>query len=575
MPRLITRRTLLTNGLKSGLGLAVLQTVKGAPSFLIAETGGPQADRFGPAYQRLDQFIARHLNETGAPGMTVAIADRKGLLRTSQYGFADVKTGLRPTPQTLFEIGSISKSFVAMATLQLVEEGKLDLHKPVRDYLPWVKLESNYAPLTAHHLLSHTSGLSGVPLLMRVAATTLRTGFEPGVRFVYSNIGYVLLGLLLETLDRRALSEVLRQRVLGPLGMSGSEPIITNNIRARVAIGYSPLYPDRPFSLKGKLVEAPWLEVPEAAGSIAATATDMAGYLRMLLNRGVGPNARVLSEKSFELFTTPVIKAPFRSEDASYAYGLWVSDTKGHTLLRHTGGMVAFSSAMYADVTDGFAVFASVNARLGGYRPVEVTQYALNLLSAAAGGHELPALPPSPPAPDRIKNAADYAGSYTAPDGTKLVLAGEGEQLMLVHNGQRVVLEQAARDRFIVKHPEFELFLLGFSRDKDVVVEAFHGSRWWVNEHYAGPKTFDYPKEWDALTGHYRSDSPWYGSTRLVIRKGGLLLDGERPLPQIEPGVFRPLGDSPADWVTFDTIVNGRATHLNYSGIDFYRTFTP
>jgi CubicO group peptidase (beta-lactamase class C family) len=483
---------------------------------------------------------------------------------------------LQPTPQTLFEIGSISKSFIAMAILQLVEEGKLDLHQPVKDYLPWVKLDSNHAPLTAHHLLSHTSGLSGVPLLMRVAATTLRSGFEPGTHFVYSNIGYVLLGLLLETLDQRSLSDVLRQRVLGPLGMAGSEPIITNNIRARVAIGYSPLYPDRPFPLKGKLVEAPWLEVPEAAGSIAATATDMAGYLRMLLNRGgVGPKARVLSEKSFEVFTTPVIKAPFRGEDASYAYGLWVSDTKGHTLLRHTGGMVAFSSAMYADLTDGFAVFASVNARLGGYRPVEVTQYALNLLSAAAAGHELPALPPSPPAPDKIKNAADYAGSYTAPDGTKLVLAGEGEQLTLVHNGQRVVLEQAARDRFIVKHPEFELFLLGFGRDKDVVVEAFHGSRWWANERYTGPKTFEYPKEWDALTGHYRSDSPWYGSTRLVIRKGGLLLDGERPLPQIEPGVFRPLGDSTADWVAFDTIVNGRATHLNYSGIDFYRTFTP
>src|SRR6185295_9258795 len=102
---------------------------------------------------------------------------------------------------------------------------------------------------------------------------------------------------------------------------------------------------------------APWVEVPEAAGSIAATAHDMGNYLQMLLNRGAGAKGRVLSEKAFELFTKPVIKSPFRGEDAHYAYGLWVSDNDGHKLLRHTGGMVAFSSAMFADVTDGLAAF--------------------------------------------------------------------------------------------------------------------------------------------------------------------------------------------------------------------------
>ena len=94
----------------------------------------------------------------------------------------------------------------------------------------------------------------------------------------------------------------------------------------------------------------------------------------------------------FELLTKPVIKSPFRGEDASYAYGLWVSEKDGHTLLRHTGGMVAFSSAMHTDLTDGLAAFASVNASLqGGYRPVAVTRYAIELLSAAAKKKELPA----------------------------------------------------------------------------------------------------------------------------------------------------------------------------------------
>lgn len=573
----INRRQLLTNGVKAGLGFALLQTVGNAHSVLIGERPGLQAARFQPAFKRLDEFIVRHMTEMGAPGLTLALADRNGLLRSSQYGFADVKAGIRATPQTLFEIGSISKSFVAIAILQLVEEGKLDLHKPVIAYLPWLKVESKYAPFTTHHLLSHTSGLSGVPLLMRVAATTLRTGFEPGTRFVYSNIGYDLLGFILEAIDKRSFAELMRQRVLDPLGMTSSSPIISNEIRERVALGYWPLKPDRPFPLRGKLGEAPWLEVPEAAGSIAATSGDMGNYLRMLLQHGAAAKARVLAEKTFDSFIKPVIKSPFRGEDASYAYGLWVSDTDGRTLLRHTGGMVAFSSAMYADITEGFAAFASVNARLaGGYRPVAVTKYALELLTAASREQELPAVPPSLPSPAKVTNAADYVGTFTSLDGKKLVLTSQGEQLILQHAGLRIVLEQTGRDRFLIKHPDLDLFALSFGREKDVVVEASHGASWWTNERYSGPKKFEYPKEWEAYTGHFHSDSPWYGSGRLVIRKGQLLINGEQPLVPVESNVFRPGGDgNDADRIVFDMMVNGQATRMNYSGIEYFRAFTP
>jgi D-alanyl-D-alanine carboxypeptidase len=575
---MISRRALLRNGFNAGVGLVVFNQLPGIGLPVQAASANLQrtARQFQPAYKRLDAFIARHMHETGAPGMTLALADRNGLLRTSQYGFADLKAGVKVGPQTLFEIGSISKSFVAIAILSLADEGKIDLHQPVIEYLPWLKIESKHAPFTTHHLLTHTAGLSAVPLLMRVAATTLATGSEPGSRFLYSNIGYVLLGFLLEAIDKRPFQEVLLKRVLEPLGMTGSAPVITNAIKERLAIGYSPLHEDRPFPLRGKLAEAPWLEVPEAAGSVAATASEMAAYLQMLLNQGVGPRGRVISEKSFQLLVKPVIKAPFRGEDASYGYGLWTSHGSNRTLVRHTGGMVAFSSAMYADLTDGFAAFASVNANLRGYRPVAVTRYALELLHAASRNQELPALPAPQPSPDTIKNAAEYAGTFTATDRKDLVLIAQGDKLLLQHGGQNIVLEQAGRDRFIVKHPDYELFTLSFGRDKDAVVEAFHGPNWWTNERYSGPKVFVYPKEWDTLTGRYRSDSPWYGSGRLFVRKGRLILDDQQFLIPLGPGVFRPQGEiNAAERITFDTLVNGKAMHLNFSGIDFYRTFTP
>jgi CubicO group peptidase (beta-lactamase class C family) len=551
-------------------------TAQGAPwVFVKNET---QTDRYSAVYKRLDEFITRHMTEVNAPGMTVAIANRDGALRTMQYGFADLKTGARVTPDTVFQIGSISKSFVGIAIVQLSEEGKLDLHKPIKDYLPWLKVETTYGPITTHHLLSHTSGLPTVPLLLRVTSQTLHTGSEPGSQFAYCNLGYDLLGLLLETIDKRPFAEALRQRVLQPMGMSATEPVITDGARERIAVGYRPLHDDRPFPVKGKLAEAPWIEVPEAAGSVASTPGDMCKYLSMLLNGGKGPRASVLSRKAFELFTKPVIAAPFRGEDASYAYGLWTSKTNnGHTLLRHTGGMVAFSSAMYADLTDGFGVFASVNARLAeGYRPVAVARYTLDLLSAAAAGKELPPLPPPPPAPDQVRNAVQFAGTFVNSDGKKLVFTTDGPHLMLQHNGGQLVLETAGRDRFIVPHPDFELFAMGFGRDaKNNVVEVIHGSDWWANDSYVGPKVFGHNADWEAFTGHYRSDSPWYGSTRVIIRQGRLWLDGEQALIGKTAGVFQPDGATAAERVVFDTITNGKAMRMNYSGIDFFRTFTP
>jgi len=583
MSQLISRRKILVGAVRTGVGLTALRAFNAQSVIAFSQEAQATPDRYRAAYQRLDEYIARHMAEVGAPGMTLALANRNGLLRASEYGFADVKAGIKVTPETLFEIGSISKSFVAIVVLQLAEEGKLDLSKPVTSYLPWLKIESKFSPFTTHHLLSHTSGLSGVPLLLRTAGTTLGVSFEPGTNWVYSNVGYDLLGFLIEAIDRKPFAEAMRQRVFNPLGMNSSSPVISNEIRERVAVGYAPLQSDRPFPIRGKLGEAPWIEVPEAAGSIAATASDMSNYLQMLLNNGAGAKGRVLSEKSFALFTKPVIKSPFRGEDASYAYGLWVSETNGHKLLRHTGGMVAFSSVMYADTTDGLAAFASVNAaRLpGGYRPIPVVRYALALLGAASGGQELPAAPPPPPLPTLVKNAADYAGTFTLQSSSppaedkKLILVSEGDQLILQHAGSRIALEQAGRDTFLVKHPDFELFTLRFGREKEVVTEAFHGSSWWRNERYSGLKKFEYPKGWDAFTGHFHSDSPWYGSVRIVIRKGQMLIGGDQALVEVSPGVFRFEDDTGVDRVTFDTILDGRAIHANVAGVDFYRAFTP
>jgi len=528
-----------------------------------------------PWIAQLDEYIARHMRETGAPGLTLALANRDGLIRVSTYGFADSKAGLRVVPETMFEIGSISKSFVALTLMQLHEEGKLDLNKPITEYLPWLKINSKFEPVTTHHILSHSAGLPAVPLLLDALLNDLWVAYPPGQKFLYSNTGYNILGFLIEALDKRPFAESVRRRLLEPMGMSASSPVITNETRSKMAIGYEPLNESRPFPLQGTLAEAQWLEMDMAAGSIASTPADMAKYIRMLVNKGALPKGRLISEETFNLFIKPAIKSPFRGEEASYGYGLWVSDIEGHTRLRHTGGMVAFSSSIDMDVTSGVGAFASVNANLRGYRPVAVTKFSVELMNASLARKPLPAAPAPAPPSSELKNATDYAGVFTSPDNKTLELKAEGDKVVLLHKQRRIVLERAGRDLFLVKDPDFDLYLLGFIRDKEKVTEAYYGSDWYAGVGYSGPRIFTAPKEWEGFVGHYCNDSPWYGDTRVVLRKGQLFAEGVQALVVRSDGKFA-LGDPEApDWITFESIINGRAMRLNLSGVLFRRTFTP
>src|SRR5678815_5376493 len=116
-----SRREFLSNGVKAAAAVTVLRSVVSASAF--AQSAAVQ-----PVFAKLDEFIARHMRETGAPGLTLALANRDGLIRVSTYGYADTKAGSRVVPETMFEIGSISKSFVSLALMQLRDEGKLDLN---------------------------------------------------------------------------------------------------------------------------------------------------------------------------------------------------------------------------------------------------------------------------------------------------------------------------------------------------------------------------------------------------------------------------------------------------------------
>jgi CubicO group peptidase (beta-lactamase class C family) len=552
---------------------------------------------FEDAFKRLDQFIEQKMRVANVPGVAMAVTDRARLLRVSTYGFADVVAQTPLTPEMLIEIGSIGKSFTSIALLQLRDEGRLDLHEPVTHCLPWFKVQSEHEPITLHHLMSHTAGiivgadLPGDPHYEVWALRETEATTPPGTYFHYSNTGYKTLGVVLEALLGQPYGDIIQARILDPLGMTATEPIVTNETRKRLAVGFEGFYDDRPMPPGRPLAPATWLEHAEGAGSIASTPADMATYLRMLLNRGQGRRGRILSEEGFRLMTQPVIEAKEEGKDSFYGYGLEIRETDGHTTVGHGGGMIGYYSHILIDMDDGLGIVVLMNGP-GGRSDEEIAMFGLKLLGAALHDQELSEIPLVDTG--RIENAVEYAETYRAgpavrqspqPQGRKvgsepLTLVAEDERLTLQYCDKRVALERRGPDSFYVDHPGFALFLLRFGRENGEVVEAFHGPDWYTNERYSGPTSFDYPKDWDAYPGHYRSHNPWLTNFRIVLRKGALALiapsETEEPLVPLGGAVFR-VGedDRSPERIRFDTILNGRALRASLSCNDYYRTFTP
>jgi len=586
---LISRRLFVTRGAEAALSAPLFWTAA-------ARAVMPRPPAATSVEKDLDSYIVNYMAAMNAPGMTLGLADSSKTLRAAGYGFADVDKSVPVNEQHLFQIGSITKSFVALALLQMRDEGKLDLHTPVLDYLPQLPIDSHFGSITILHLLTHTSGLpDNLGVFLSDADARLVQGFKPGEHFHYCNAGFGILGLLAEKLDGRPWRDCVQVRIFAPLEMTDTVGVISTASRSRAAIGYQPFCDGQVYPRQGRLSPAPNLVMDDTAGCIVSTPGDMARYARMLLNHGQGPHGRILSEKGFTLMSTPYVKAPDLGETASYGYGIGVDTLDGRKILRHTGGMIAFASSIHVDLDGGVAAFASINA-MQGYRPTAVTEYAVRLLHAERYGKTMPVIPPIAN-PLEVGNAADYAGAFTNADGRKLQFAAEGKQLFLMNEGKRIPLQHKGGDDFIsTVEGVFADYAFVFGRasadiaqsgtqsanppadsngesheEPGPVHEVSYGSDWRVNAKYSGPRSFAPPREYGALVGRYRSESPWGGDAFVYMLKGRLMLSGST-LRRIGGLLFR-LGDE--DWMPdtaeFLHVFEGKPRILRIAGMDFWR----
>jgi CubicO group peptidase (beta-lactamase class C family) len=245
--------------------------------------------------------------------------------------------------------------------LQLVEEGHLDLHAPVTEHLPWFSVKGTYEPITLHHLLTHTAGLivgSEIAPASNydvIALSETEPGCAPGEHYWYSNVGYRTVGAVIERATGRSYAQLVRERVFDRLGMRDSEAAIVHDMRRRLVPGFSPFADDRPWHPEHGFVPAPWAESGEADGCISCTTADLATYLRAFMRGGEG----ILSPESFRLMTTA--HSVDEQDGDHYGYGLVVEESA----LGHTGSMIGYHAAMWADLATGVGAVSMVNGPVG------------------------------------------------------------------------------------------------------------------------------------------------------------------------------------------------------------------
>jgi D-alanyl-D-alanine carboxypeptidase len=356
---------------------------------------------------RLEEFARERL---ALPGLAVGLIGPGGWRREFAVGVADVASGRPMEPGALLPIASVSKAMTAVALLREQEAGRIDLDAPVHEHLPWLPLPTPFGPINVAHLLAHTSGIvSGMdgspsPAAEALALGATAPGWAPGERAHYSNVGYAVLGLVLERVAGCSYAEAIQRQVLDPCAMADSEPVTTAEAQARAATGHLEL-------ADGTLVPAPWVPTTAGSGATLCTAPDLARFLRAL----VAGDPPLLAPASREAMLTPALPLP---EGSGYAYGLGVEiDTEdGYRRVGQQGDCPGYCSYAYGCLETGVGVVALGNGPWrapGPASPWAVVEHGLALLRAAALGRRLPDDPPAPdpdPPPDAPSPAA------TAPD---------------------------------------------------------------------------------------------------------------------------------------------------------------
>ena len=386
--------------------------------------------------ETIETFVDNWLADEGVPGASVAVTDRSGNTWTSGIGSRDLETNAPATGETVYGIGSITKSFTALAILQLVARDELDFDDSVTEYLD-VTIPGS-ADRTIHDILTHQSGIpslatsealiarqagigeAGVPLGDRTDLYRHLAGAEsvvgpPGERFMYANVGYILLADLVTAIDGRSLPAFLDDELFSPLGMR----------RATFSKNTFDGYVDRitPYRLdengQPEPTDLPVRDLSWGAGGLLTSVSELAPYLRLQLHRGRVGDRELVPEALLDRAHAGHVETPV----GPYGYGWRTRTVAGYDLIGH-GGSIAVSTAYAGFFPDeGLGVAVAANTSPG---------YSLAHLGEAIGATSLGEDPESVPYFSRQRRIDRVTGEYESYRGIRTATVEELDGVLTI-----------------------------------------------------------------------------------------------------------------------------------------------
>lgn len=319
--------------------------------------------------QELKISLEDMLKDMSVPGMSIAIVNRQGPIWVSGLGKADLTSGRPATSTTLFRIGSVSKGFISLAILMLVEEGKISLQDCVKKLVPEVWFENKWEqtdPIRIVHLLENTTGWDDMhlrefakdPLNMSTLdalnydKSSRTSRWRPGTRMAYCNSGHAVAAYIVEKISGKKFEEFIDQKFFKPISMTTTTYSQTNNELATTL-----------YHADGKTAYPYWNLLYPSIGSINASANDMANYLLFYLDKGKINGVQIMPENIFNR-----LEAPFSTWAAKeglhvgYGLGNYCTIYDGFIYHGHDGNIPGGLSVMQYMYNEGIGYFYSINS---------------------------------------------------------------------------------------------------------------------------------------------------------------------------------------------------------------------
>ena len=350
-----TMKMIFSRHLFTGISLFLLTLwLALIPMSAFAATPAATSRTSTPNFATIDTYVLSQMRSLHIPGVALGIMHGNQVVHLRGFGVAD-PSGRLVTPQTSFSISSMTKSFTAVAIMQLVEQGKVTLDAPVQRYLPWFRVATPGASskITVRNLLNQTSGIphsAGLILFTGMGNETMKQAVQtlstvnlfapPGMTFQYSNINYVTLGLIVQVASGQSYETYVQQHIFAPLQMHHSFTCTTQDttMPAGMATGYRWWF--------GLPFPSDFCDLPEdfGAGGIITSAEDMTHYLLTQLNGGHYGGNSVLSPASIAVLHHPVVLPQSSAEQ--YAMGWYALPVDGESILTHGGDDPNFHADM-------------------------------------------------------------------------------------------------------------------------------------------------------------------------------------------------------------------------------------